>query len=251
VGHNKIVNSCHIRANRPFKAVTCSDDMTVNFYAGPPYKFVKSINDHTRFVQSVRFSPDGNLFVSVGSDARIYVYDGTTADKKAEVLDGHTGSIFSVSWSADSKQYLTSSADGTVKFWDAATNKAVNTVAFSGGVDDQQVGNLWAGSHILSLSLSGDFNYLDPRQKDVVRKVYGHQKAITSFATNWKEKTFFTGSYDGRVYSWNADDGLAKPVSGKGHSNQVSSLAVNSSKVATIGMDDVSKSIDLSNKSFE
>jgi WD40 repeat protein len=74
IGHSKVANACHIRNNRPFRAVTCSDDMTVNFYQGPPYKFSKSINDHSRFVQSVRFSPDGQFFVSVGSDAKVRVF---------------------------------------------------------------------------------------------------------------------------------------------------------------------------------
>ncbi|KAI3659976.1 hypothetical protein MP638_000024 [Amoeboaphelidium occidentale] len=251
VGHNKVINSVDIRVNRPFKAVTCSDDLTVNFYAGPPYKFVKSINDHTRFVQAVRFSPSGALFASVGSDAKIFLYDGTTADKVGEISDGHTGGIFAVGWSPDSKTFLTSSADSTVKFWDASTKTAVNTVAFTGGVDDQQVGNLWAGSHILSVSLNGNIHYLDPRQNSVARTVYGHQKAITSFATLWKDSTFFTGSYDGRVYQWNANDGLASPVAGQGHTNQVSGLQVAGSKIVSIGMDDSSRTIDVSTKSFE
>jgi len=47
-GHNKAINSVAIRPNRPFRAITGSDDMSVNFYHGVPYKFVKSIRDHSR-----------------------------------------------------------------------------------------------------------------------------------------------------------------------------------------------------------
>lgn len=70
-GHSKIVNSVSIRPNRPFRAVTCSDDLSVNFYHGVPYKFVKSIKDHTRFVQCVKYSPNGDLFVSSGMDSKV------------------------------------------------------------------------------------------------------------------------------------------------------------------------------------
>jgi WD40 repeat protein len=37
--------------------------------------------DHTRYVNCVRISPDGNKMVSVGSDKKGFVYDGKTADK--------------------------------------------------------------------------------------------------------------------------------------------------------------------------
>jgi WD40 repeat protein len=70
-GHSKVINSCSIRQQRPFRAVTCSDDFTVNFYHGPPFKFNLSISDHSRFVQAVKFSPNGDHFASVGSDGKV------------------------------------------------------------------------------------------------------------------------------------------------------------------------------------
>ena len=70
-GHNKVINACSIRQQRPFRAVTCSDDFTVNFYHGAPYKFNLSISDHTRFVNDVKFSPDGKFFISVGADRKV------------------------------------------------------------------------------------------------------------------------------------------------------------------------------------
>lgn len=70
-GHSKVINACSIRQQRPFRAATCSDDMTVNFYHGPPFKFQKSLTLHSRFVQSVKFSPDGQLLVSVGADGKV------------------------------------------------------------------------------------------------------------------------------------------------------------------------------------
>lgn len=70
-GHSKAINACSLRPMRPFRAVTASDDMTVNFYNGVPYKFAKSIKDHTRFVYDVRFSPDGKHFASTGADGKV------------------------------------------------------------------------------------------------------------------------------------------------------------------------------------
>lgn len=42
--------------------------------------------EHTRFAQAVRYSPDGALFASAGFDGKIYLYDGATSELKGEVL---------------------------------------------------------------------------------------------------------------------------------------------------------------------
>ncbi|KAG8893794.1 WD40 repeat-like protein, partial [Tulasnella sp. 408] len=41
LGHSKVINAVSIRSQRPFKAVTASDDTTIVFYSGVPYKFEK------------------------------------------------------------------------------------------------------------------------------------------------------------------------------------------------------------------
>ena len=86
-------------------------------------------------MQDVRFSPKGENLASVGSDAKIYIYDGVLGDTKKEITsDSHTGSIVSTSsalcgdkipiyiyhqtacgWSPDGEALMTASADCTVK----------------------------------------------------------------------------------------------------------------------------------------
>lgn len=76
-------------------------------------------------------------------------------------------------WSADSKSFVTSSADCTVKLWDAQTQKAVTTWTVGAGVDHQQTGNTWNDNvNIVSLSLSGDLNVFDPRVGDKPTRVF-------------------------------------------------------------------------------
>lgn len=70
-GHSKVINSVSIRPGRPLKAVTASDDFTMNLYNGVPFKFEKSITDHTRFVQCVRYAPNGDFFASGASDSKV------------------------------------------------------------------------------------------------------------------------------------------------------------------------------------
>ncbi|KAI8811106.1 WD40-repeat-containing domain protein, partial [Cladochytrium replicatum] len=257
-GHSKVINSVSIRGSRPLRAVTCSDDMTVNFYHGVPFKYNKTIRDHTRFVQCVRFSSgEGNHFVSAGMDAKLFLYDGKTGDKVAELSaaeNSHTGGITSLSWSPDGKMLMTGSMDSTVKLWDVQAQKVVSTIAIttSGGIDDQQVGTIWPSANtLLSLSLSGDLNYLCLQSATPTRILRGHQKAITAVAAQPLERTLFTGSYDGRIFAW-GEDGIGKPVGGVGHNNQVSSLALDSSTsiIASCGMDDTVRQVNTETKEF-
>ncbi|KAI9301642.1 hypothetical protein BJ944DRAFT_168717, partial [Cunninghamella echinulata] len=260
-GHSKVINSVSIRQQRPFRAVTASDDMTVSFFHGVPFKYNKTIRDHTRFIHAVEFSPNGDFFVSVGADGKIFLYDGKTGDKVEElnVDDGHNGGIFSVSWSPDSTQILTSSADCTAKVWDINAKKVINTFEFgSSSVENQQVGNLWQNDWLISTSLSGEFNYLDKNSGKVSRTIDGHSKAITSLAVT-PDDTLLTGSYDGRIYSWSygkdTDHTQAVRLDGENHSNQVTSLAVGDgsgvSSFFSVGMDDTLRKGDAVTKKFD
>ncbi len=249
-GHGKSINSVSIRPVRPIRAVTASDDFSINFYHGVPFKFQKSINDHTRFVYDVRYSPDGSHFVSVGADGKIFLYQGEDGTKVAELsssADSHKGTVFSISWSADSKQIVTSGADGTVKLWDVAKQNVVSTWTIGSSVDDQQVGNVWIGKHIISLSVSGDLNYLEQGKTEPTRIIKGHQKGITAMA---KAEKLYTGSYDGKIFAWNVDNGQATALTGNGHGNQVNAMASSGKEIVSAGLDDSIRFIDAGKNAY-
>ena len=73
IGHSKTITSCDFKPTRPYRAVTCAEDFTAIFYHGPPFKYNKTLSDHTRFVNCVRYSPTGSVFASCGSDMKASV----------------------------------------------------------------------------------------------------------------------------------------------------------------------------------
>ncbi|KAF9586118.1 hypothetical protein BGW38_009478 [Lunasporangiospora selenospora] len=247
IGHSKVVNTVAIRQSRPFRAVTGGDDSSIVFSNGVPFVFNKLIQEHSRFVQEVKFSPSGDLFASVASDGKIFVFDGKTGDKIKELSaaeHGHTGGIYALSWSPDNSRLLTSSADQTAKIWDVETSSVVSTfdlAAQGSNFLGQQIGNVWKGNHLLSLSLSGDLNYLDPSTSKTSRVVQGHQKAITALAVSEDKNTFFTGSYDGRVMSWNGSTGDAQALNEASHTNQIMQMVTNGAELVSAGMDEAIK----------
>ena len=55
--------------------------------------------EHSRFVNSIRFSPDGALLCSVSSDGKAVVYDGSSGEVKCSLggEKAHSGGIYAVS----------------------------------------------------------------------------------------------------------------------------------------------------------
>ncbi|KAF9269416.1 WD40 repeat-like protein [Marasmius fiardii PR-910] len=252
IGHSKAINAISIRHQRPFRAVTASDDGLIILHQGVPFKYDKTIRTHKKFVQDVRYAPSGDIFASVGSDFKIFLYDGKTGDTLAEVTDSpHEGTIMACSWSPDSKSLSTSSADTTVKLWDVETHKAVNVWSIGVGVNHQQVGNTWSGeSDIVSLSLSGDLNVFDVRVGNKpARVINGPQKSITALAPSGST-TFLAGTADGRILSYSSSE--STHLQGQGHTNLITGIAASPSggKVFSAGFDDHIREIDVAVNGF-
>jgi WD repeat-containing protein 1 (actin-interacting protein 1) len=107
------------------------------------------------------------------------------------------------------------------------------------------VGSCAHGTHLLSLSLNGDLNYLDAATSSTSRVVTGHQKAVTVVAAPGAASThttLFTGSYDGRIVEW-SNAGTASIRTAASHANQVTSLSVipGTGDLLSTGMDDALK----------
>jgi len=250
-GQSRPVNTCDFKQSRPFRVITGSEDNTTAVYEGPPFKFKTTKTEHSRYVQSVRYSPDGVFWVSAGFDGKMYLYDGKDSELISEFVDAkgqaHGGGVYAVAWSGNGKQLLSASGDKTCKLWDVETRKAITTFEMGNTVDDQQLGCLWSGDFMLSVSLSGYINYLDPNSPSKPSRILkGHNKPITKMCVTDEGKTIVTGGSDGRVIEWSVADGSTKSYGGDGHGNQVNGLATVSSNrsVASVGLDDCLRFID-------
>lgn len=72
---------------------------------------------HTRVAfGAVAFSPDGKLLVTGSQDQAVRIWDVRTG-KLIRTLEGHTGTVFSVSFSRDGKR-LASAGYGPLRIWD-------------------------------------------------------------------------------------------------------------------------------------
>lgn len=117
-----------------------SEDMKTVFYAGPPFKRDSDTTSHSNYVNCVRYSPDGEMIVSVGSDKKIVLYEGKTGVVQNSWENVHAGSIYSVSWSSCGTKILTTSADKTAKVIQMPSGEVEGTYTLGEKLGDFVVG---------------------------------------------------------------------------------------------------------------
>ncbi|CAK8579720.1 unnamed protein product [Lathyrus sativus] len=252
-GHSRRVLSCAYKPTRPFRIVTCGEDFLVNFYEGPPFRFKQSHRDHSNFVNCVRYSPDGNKFVTVSSDKKGIIFDGKTGEKIGELSSegGHTGSIYAVSWSPDGKQVLTVSADKSAKVWDISEDnngKVKKTLISpgSGGIEDMLVGCLWLNDYLVTVSLGGTISiYLASDLDKAPTSFSGHMKNVSSLTIlRSNPRVLLSCSYDGLVVKWIQGIGYSGKLQRRENS-QIKSLAAAEEEIVTSGFDNKIRRISL------
>ncbi|KAK3751361.1 hypothetical protein QZH41_009304, partial [Actinostola sp. cb2023] len=215
--HTKAINAVDYRSARPFRVCTASEDFYCNFYEGPPFKYKHALNEHSNFVNCVKYSPNGDFFVSGGADGRLFVYDGKDGQKLDEVGTGcqggkaHAGGIYGVSWSPDGASLLTASADKTCKIWNIA-DKTVTT-----------------------------YDWYELR--------LGHFQNITAVTSSSQKEKVYSASFDGRIIAWDSN-GSSQMFKGKGHSNEIRFLAVDGDTLISCAIDDTVRFTSLETQEY-
>jgi WD40 repeat protein len=195
----------------------------------------------------VRFSPNGTKFISVGSDKKGLLYDANTAEKIGELSseNSHTGSIYAVSWSPDSKEVLTVSADKTAKVWSISddgygTVKKTLTCPITGGVEDMLVGCLWQNNHLVVISLGGTISVFSATDLDKEPvNLCGHLKNINSLVVvNTNQKVILSCGYDGLIFRWIQGSGSSGRLDRKtANSQQIKCFAAVEGEIVSSGYD--------------
>jgi WD40 repeat protein len=252
--HTKRIIACALNHGRPGRALTCGEDNLVVAFNGPPYKKDHAEKVHTRFPNNAQFHPSNEWAITVGSDGKIVVYNGkelTVAREIESKEDGHKGAISGFCFNADGSKFVTSSFDKTAKIWDFEKGTVDATFTMGTETSDQQMSCVWHKDWIVSVSLSGALNYLDPANPGKPCKILvGHMESVTSLVTDPTNKRFFSADAAGQVCIW--ENNTATWLTGKGHAKGVNAIALTSdgSKIVSVGMDDTVRFNDVKECAF-
>ncbi|KAL8609848.1 hypothetical protein ACOMHN_020683 [Nucella lapillus] len=251
--HSKSINTVSLRQARPFSMVTASEDSAIGFFKGVPYKFARTQNKHATFVNTARFSPDGEVILSGGQDGKIYKYDGKTCDEMGEINTNHKGGIYEIAFNKDGSKAASASGDKTVKIFDVATGEVECVFDMSSkpdGWQNMQLGCLWQGDEIITVNGFGHLIYHDPNNPTQPKRVIkGHMKPITSLVLSEDKRTMFTCGQEGVVH-WDVQSGDCDDVKGKGHSNEVTDMVLDGNNLFSVGIDDALRVISVTDRQF-
>ncbi|KAF7508093.1 hypothetical protein GJ744_009675 [Endocarpon pusillum] len=140
-----------------------------------------------------------------------------------QTLEGHSGPIYSVTFSADSRRLASASSDRTVRLWDSETgalqqtleghSKSVNSVAFSAD-----------GRRLASASYDSTVRLWDSETGALQQTLEGHSKSVNSVAFSADGRRLASASDDSTVRLWDSETGALQQTL-EGHSSLVNSVA--------------------------
>jgi eukaryotic-like serine/threonine-protein kinase len=154
--------------------------------------------------KSLAFSPDGQLLAGTGEDeTQIDIRDTRTWRRSAR-LKGHTGFVYSVSFSGDGRRLASASLDRTVRVWDVAAAKCVAVLA--GHTDKVYAAAFHPdGKRLASAGRDGFIWLWDLATGQDVARLKGHTNYVFSLAFSPDGRSLASGSGDSTVRIWDTE----------------------------------------------
>ncbi len=184
-------------------AAGCAD-RSVRVFDLSSKKRTLMIEDHADWVMDIAWSPDGTKLATASRDKTSKIFNSQTGEALG-TFNGHGQPVFGVSFLADGNQIATSGRDSRIRIWNVADAKQARELAGFGNEVFRIV--LSPDGHVFSGSADKQVRMHNLANAQVVRAYAGHNDWVYTVAYNAATKKLASGSHDGEVKIWNADDG--------------------------------------------
>ena len=193
-----------------------------------------TLDDHTKSIFNLVFSPDGRTLASGSLDNTVRLWDTGTGNLR-RTLTKHTDFVFGLAFSADGSILASGSKDGTIRLWNPNTGQQLN--ALTGYVVP-----------VISLAFSPTGKVLGTGRADTAIRLWnlstgrlqstlrGHTDLVLSLAFNADGSRLASGGADGTLRLWNTSTGrLQRTLTA--HTDWVNSVAFNETTLASGSFD--------------
>ena len=161
-------------------------------------------------VVALAFSHDGKLLATGGgaptADGEIKIFEAATGKLIVDIKNGHSDTVFDVSFSPDDKKLATAAADKFVKTFEVPSGKFLKSFE---GHTHHVLGVGWKADGKLIASAGADnlIKIWDFERGEQVRTITGHTKQVTRLGFVGKTPEIVTASGDHTVRRWNVESG--------------------------------------------
>ncbi len=213
-----------------------NNSMIWDLYSGAA---IPTLSDYVR-----GFSPDLKRSLTVYTDNSVGIID-VQSGELIHLLEGHTSLVFSVAYSADMQNIVTSSLDWTVKIWDAHTGNLLHTIKEDEGNNVTSVAFSTDGQNVMmGHPYMGIIKIFDVKKKSFQCTIKG-DNYVNSTMLSYDGRRVVTAFDDGETKIWNVRTGkLLKTL--KGHKGKVNYavFSPDGQKVVTASVDQTMRTWD-------
>lgn len=203
------------------RLVTASWDRSVRVWDLETGRVLRKLPDlHRGFVNSARFSADGELLLTAGDDGLARLVDAATGQERVRFA-GHTGRVLRAALSGDGRLVATASADKTARLWDAATGRSLHVLTgHQWGVESAEFSP--DGKLVVTASADDRALVWDVATGRERVALAGHTAGLSSARFSGDGRRIVTASRDGTVKLWDAATGK-ELLTLTGHAQEVTS----------------------------
>ena len=157
------------------------------------------LDDHTEWVMSVAFSPDGILLASGDRNGNVFVYEAANGGEFHKIGNVHEGGVTDLAWRGDSNVLASAGADGRVRLWAMANGREIRNIdAHGGGVLSVDFSH---DGHVVS---SGRDNLVKiwNAEGQALKQLEGFTDLVTTARFLEDDEHVVVGDFLGQVQMW-------------------------------------------------
>ncbi|MFL5340400.1 MAG: protein kinase domain-containing protein, partial [Gemmataceae bacterium] len=172
---------------------------------------IGTLGSHSRGVQAVVFSRDGQLLASAGQEGKVYLWDATRlgeiSDAKPQepmyAFPAHIpGACLNVAFSPDGKRIAIGAKENTVVIWDVESRQELITLRGQHTGDVYTVAFSPDGRWVASAGEDSTVKVWDSHTGKIIRSFRGHTGLVNSLAFRLDGRSLISGSRDRTVKVW-------------------------------------------------